>query len=551
MQVTDKDGNIFGSGGLEITTSDGKPKIPVINTDITIGTTAIVGGVSGRLLFDDAGVVGETNGVHWDKVNSRLGLGTIAPAYKVDVQGTTLATSSVSVQGAFNIQPLTAPPAIGGFTLSAGTNLGVGQYYYKVVYVTAIGETNTSANLSVVTTTGNTTVNLTGIPVSSDPRVTARKLYRTKLGGSTDNQWFLATISNNTTTTYTDSIADASLTGVNLQAYKVNTTARYFTVSGTQGMIIDTNLTTLGRNAGNGIIASSGAAVRTVLIGAAAGQNITTGAANVIVGVAGAFLTTGGSNTLIGDLAGYALVGGSNNVLMGSQVGRYLNSASRNTILGSGAGSFLNDGVTRLTAPTNSIYIGVNARGNSVTETNAIVIGSTALGLGSNTTVIGNSSTTFTSIPAGNFAIGSTTDAGYKLDVNGTARVSGTINVTQVNGDVFRLTNGTYFHSTSGGVQTIDYYNGFVFQNAGQVNIKASFAGNIRFLRDSIFGTDGANNISAQLQIDSTTKGFLPPRQTQAQRTAIASPAVGLIVYQTDLTEGLYIYKSTGWTFIV
>jgi hypothetical protein len=77
----------------------------------------------------------------------------------------------------------------------------------------------------------------------------------------------------------------------------------------------------------------------------------------------------------------------------------------------------LNDGVTRLTAPTNSIYIGVNARGNSVTETNAIVIGSTALGLGSNTTVIGNSSTTFTSIPAGNFAIGTTTNAGYKLDV--------------------------------------------------------------------------------------------------------------------------------------
>jgi len=56
---------------------------------------------------------------------------------------------------------------------------------------------------------------------------------------------------------------------------------------------------------------------------------------------------------------------------------------------------------------------------------------------------------------------------------------------------------------------------------------------------------------SAILQADSTTKGFLPPRMLQTQRTAIASPAVGLIVYQTDATEGLYIYKSTGWTFIV
>jgi hypothetical protein len=38
---------------------------------------------------------------------------------------------------------------------------------------------------------------------------------------------------------------------------------------------------------------------------------------------------------------------------------------------------------------------------------------------------------------------------------------------------------------------------------------------------------------------------------TNAQRTAIVSPAVGLIVYCTDVTEGLWVYKSTGWTFIV
>jgi hypothetical protein len=59
------------------------------------------------------------------------------------------------------------------------------------------------------------------------------------------------------------------------------------------------------------------------------------------------------------------------------------------------------------------------------------------------------------------------------------------------------------------------------------------------------------NNASAVLQVDSTTKGFLPPRQTQAQRTAIASPAVGLVVFQTDATEGLYVYKSTGWALLL
>ena len=58
-------------------------------------------------------------------------------------------------------------------------------------------------------------------------------------------------------------------------------------------------------------------------------------------------------------------------------------------------------------------------------------------------------------------------------------------------------------------------------------------------------------NSSAQFQIDSITRGFLPPRMTNAQRTAIVSPAVGLIVYCTDAVEGLYVNKSTGWTFII
>ncbi len=62
---------------------------------------------------------------------------------------------------------------------------------------------------------------------------------------------------------------------------------------------------------------------------------------------------------------------------------------------------------------------------------------------------------------------------------------------------------------------------------------------------------NGSINTSARLQVDSTTQGFLPPRMTNAQRTAIVSPAVGLIVYCTDSTEGLYINKSTGWTLII
>lgn len=60
-----------------------------------------------------------------------------------------------------------------------------------------------------------------------------------------------------------------------------------------------------------------------------------------------------------------------------------------------------------------------------------------------------------------------------------------------------------------------------------------------------------APEASAQLEVKSTTKGFLPPRMTSAQRTAIASPTVGLMVYQTDGTAGLYYYDGSSWIYII
>ena len=53
-------------------------------------------------------------------------------------------------------------------------------------------------------------------------------------------------------------------------------------------------------------------------------------------------------------------------------------------------------------------------------------------------------------------------------------------------------------------------------------------------------------NASAILQADSTTQGFLPPRMTDAQVRAIASPAVGLMAYNTDLDCPVF-YSSAGW----
>jgi len=51
---------------------------------------------------------------------------------------------------------------------------------------------------------------------------------------------------------------------------------------------------------------------------------------------------------------------------------------------------------------------------------------------------------------------------------------------------------------------------------------------------------------SAILDVSSTTRGLLPPRLTAAQRNAIASPANGLIVFDTD-SAALMLRSAGGW----
>lgn len=58
-------------------------------------------------------------------------------------------------------------------------------------------------------------------------------------------------------------------------------------------------------------------------------------------------------------------------------------------------------------------------------------------------------------------------------------------------------------------------------------------------------GTSSPNS-SAALDISSTTKGLLIPRMTGIQRTAIATPATGLLVFDTD-TKTIWTYDGTAW----
>ena len=57
--------------------------------------------------------------------------------------------------------------------------------------------------------------------------------------------------------------------------------------------------------------------------------------------------------------------------------------------------------------------------------------------------------------------------------------------------------------------------------------------------------TNANSAASAVLDVRSTTQGFLPPRMTTTQRNAIASPAAGLMIYNTT-TAKLNVY-TTAW----
>lgn len=67
-----------------------------------------------------------------------------------------------------------------------------------------------------------------------------------------------------------------------------------------------------------------------------------------------------------------------------------------------------------------------------------------------------------------------------------------------------------------------------------------------------INSTGASPHASAMLGVVSTTGGILIPRMTAAQRTAIASPATGLLVYQTNASSPIpadqfWFYDGTAW----
>jgi hypothetical protein len=226
---------------------------------------------------------------------------------------------------------------------------------------------------------------------------------------------------------------------------------------------------------------------------------------------------------------------------------------------------YSNAAVTTLS--TNATNIGLlqadrNALFDSVaTKVNSTQVGSqiadSLSGFSAGVSLSTNNNFTGRNTFSGNTILGSTVDSGEKLQVTGTTKFGGSI---VCDGNTFRDIGGSNLNWRIAYVQEYSSSNRHLFIGPRGATFYTTFRVNaqdaMRIMPSTQTGriqmqwdADFTDIPSARLSINSTTEGFLLPRMTETQKNAISSPAVGLHIYQLNATEGVYVYKSTGWAF--
>ena len=161
----------------------------------------------------------------------------------------------------------------------------------------------------------------------------------------------------------------------------------------------------------------------------------------------------------------------------------------------------------------------------------------------SNTSLL-NNDTTIGSIlnVSGATILNNDTTIGSLLNVSGVALLNNDttiLSLLNVSG-VTLLNNDTTIGSM------LNVLGNTILNNSSTITSNLYVSGNSIFNNIGV-GTFSPNNNSL-LELNSTTKGFLPPRMTSAQRSNIISPTPGLIVFDTDLNN-LYAYGTT-WSAV-
>ena len=131
---------------------------------------------------------------------------------------------------------------------------------------------------------------------------------------------------------------------------------------------------------------------RNIAIGQSALGDVTTTGDNVAIGANALTLYTGTNNTAVGSFALDVATTGSNNVAIGVDAGGQLLTGQQNVFIGSNSGD--TDTSPGNTTTTGATFIGYDTSTPTDGTVNETIIGNQAVGNGSNTVTIGNSSVT-------------------------------------------------------------------------------------------------------------------------------------------------------------
>lgn len=177
-------------------------------------------------------------------------------------------------------------------------------------------------------------------------------------------------------------------------------------------------------------------------------ENVAHGKDALALNTSGYYNTAVGTPSMVFNTTGYKNTAIGHNSLVGNTTGY------SNVAIGQAAGFFLSGGSNNQTS-NQSIFIGEDTRASAAGNTNEMVFGHTAIGQGSNTVTLGNSSITKTFL-RGNTMINTTTDNGVdELQVNGSISGIGFKQAYVTKTGAYTATNDDYIIDCTSGTFTV------------------------------------------------------------------------------------------------